>query len=230
MKIASWRNAALVLGVICCYQRWHSCRHSSPTAVQNPGSNATDGDSDSTHSWAHDLSSSSSSGTPAPSLPDPRGKGGKSFYGFRVPSWAMHLLPQPGEKPREYRDRIVPLAQMAIAPHRARVARMRDDFGLDAHQRAELDAAAGEAAKAIEDRVMNAVLSGELKPSSLKPMGGIGLARDVLDIVDHGNTRFVESLSPDQRTKLATHRFDFADYLMFNTRWEDALKILDHAP
>jgi len=59
--------------------------------------------------------------------------------------------------------------------------------------------------------------------STFKPMAGVALARDVLDIVDKGNKRFVGSLTDGQRTKLATHPFDFGDYLVFSTRWEDAI-------
>jgi hypothetical protein len=54
-------------------------------------------------------------------------------------------------------------------------------------------------------------------------MQGVTMARELLDIVDHGNTRFVSSLTADQRTELASNRFDFADYLLFATPWEDAL-------
>ena len=155
---------------------------------------------------------------------------GRSFHGFKIPAWVMHLLPQPGEPLRDYRDRILPLAQTAIAPQRARVARMRDDFAaLDAHQRAALDGAVQDAARAIQDRVTNGLLSGELRPATFKPMTGVAVARDVLDIVDRGNTRFLSSLTPDQRTRLASHRFDFADYLVFSARWEDALGVRDSA-
>ncbi|HEY0988481.1 MAG TPA: hypothetical protein VGD80_15560, partial [Kofleriaceae bacterium] len=59
-------------------------------------------------------------------------------------------------------------------------------------------------------------------PSTVRPMTGVALARDVLDIVDRGNARFLGSLTPDQQTRLASHRFDFADYLLFTARWEDA--------
>jgi hypothetical protein len=58
-------------------------------------------------------------------------------------------------------------------------------------------------------------------------MTGVALARDVLDLVDRGNTRFLGTLRPDQRTSLASHRFDFADYLLFTAHWEDALHALD---
>ena len=76
---------------------------------------------------------------------------------------------------------------------------------------------------------MNGILSGELRPGTFKPMTGITLARNVLDIVERGNTRFLNSLTPDQLTRLASHRFDFADYLLFSAHWEDALHVLDRA-
>jgi hypothetical protein len=123
---------------------------------------------------------------------------------------------------------MLPLAELAVAPQRARVARLRDELGnLDAHQRAELDADVADTAKAIEDRVARAFAAGELRPATLRPMAGVALARDVLDLVDRGNTRFVGALRPDQRTSLASHRFDFADYLLFTAPWEDALHALD---
>ncbi|HEX8111818.1 MAG TPA: hypothetical protein VF516_29000, partial [Kofleriaceae bacterium] len=146
----------------------------------------------------------------------------------RNPTFAAHLGDWLELTLRAYRDRILPLAQAAIAPQRARVARTRDDFAhLDPHQRAELDAAVADAARAIQDRILTALASGELRPATFKPMTGVAIARDVLDIVDRGNTRFVGSLTPDQQTELASHRFDFADYLVFSAHWEDALHALD---
>jgi hypothetical protein len=150
------------------------------------------------------------------------------IFGVKVPGWLAHFAPQPGEKLRDYRDRMLPLAELAIAPQRERVARLRDDFAtLDPRQRTELDAAVQEAATAIQDRVITGIANGELRPATFKPMAGIEVARDVLDIVDRGNTRFLSSLTPEQRTKLASNRFDFADYLAFSAHWEDALHALD---
>jgi hypothetical protein len=74
---------------------------------------------------------------------------------------------------------------------------------------------------------VTAFATGELRPATFKPMTGVAIARDVLDIVDRGNTRFVSSLTSDQQGELAQHRFDFADYLAFSARWEDALHALD---
>ncbi len=222
MTVVTWRNTALVLAAICAYQRYQGCTHaaapSEPAASEaRPARAAT-----------------AAAATAPPALPaapslDPAAPGpGKSFYGFRVPAWALRLAPQRGETPRAYRDRVLPLAEAAIAPQRARVARTRDDFAhLDPHQRAELDAAVADAARAIQDRILTAFASGELRPATFKPMTGVAIARDVLDIVDRGNTRFVSSLTPDQQTELASHRFDFADYLVFSAPWEDALHALD---
>jgi hypothetical protein len=149
--------------------------------------------------------------------------------GFKVPAWALWLAPHPGESMLDYRDRIVPLAQAAVAPQRARVARGRDDFAkaanLDSQQRAQLDAAAQEAATAIQDKVMGSLMSGDLMPAHFKPMTGVALARDVLDTIDHANQRFMSTLREDQKAALAQHPFDFADYLLFSTRWEDALGV-----
>ena len=71
--------------------------------------------------------------------------------------------------------------------------------------------------------LVGAVLAGDFSPSTFKPMTGVQMARDVLDAVDHGNQRFLSSLSDDQRAALGQHPFDFGDYLLFSTRWEDAL-------
>jgi hypothetical protein len=58
-------------------------------------------------------------------------------------------------------------------------------------------------------------------------MSGVSVARELLELVARGNQRFVAGLRDDQRAKLAQHPFDFGDYLVFATPWEDALKVLD---
>ncbi|MEP6859010.1 MAG: hypothetical protein ABJE66_00220 [Deltaproteobacteria bacterium] len=208
----SWRTAAIALAIVCCVQRWQSCMRTDHVARPTSVEHERTGQSlraALVHSFDTPNPASSSD---APTLPN------RTFFGFRPPAWAAHLLPQPGETMRAYRDRIVPIAQVVIAPQRARVARMRDQ--LPASQRTALDAATSEAAAAIEVRITSAIVNGELQPSALRPMTGVTLARDVLDIVDRGNTRFVGGLTPGQR---AGSTFDFADYLLFSTRWEDAL-------
>jgi hypothetical protein len=217
MKLASWRTAALVLAVVCCYQRWRSCTAPAPETTTTTTTIERTADCKPAPPSLPWIGKAATSDAPA-----------RTFHGFKVPAWAAALAPQPGEKLRDYRDRMLPLAEAAVAPQRARVARFRDDFAtLDTHQRAELDGAVKDTAAAIEDKIKNAIVSGELRPATLKPMTAISLAREVLDLVERGNTRFMDSLTPEQRTRLATHRFDFADYLLFSARWEDALHALD---
>lgn len=216
-----WRTTSLVLGLVLTVQTW---RQSTRGAARPPPIEARDCASPPRaprDPWG-EPGRSGSSRTASDGAGD-----GPSLYGVKVPPWARSLLPQPGENLRAYRDRMIPLAQMAVAPHRARVVRSRDDLaatiGLDARQRAELDAATQETAAAIQDRLFEAALGGELAPSTFKPMAGVTVARDVLDLVARANQRFVGSLREDQRARLAQHPFDFADYLVFSTRWEDAI-------
>jgi hypothetical protein len=218
MTLVTWRNTALALAVVCGCQRWQSCsRGAAPAEPATPELRP-----------ARETPATPTTATTAPLPGEPAATPGKTLHGFKIPAWAMRLAPQRGETLRAYRDRILPVAELAVAPQRARVARLRVDFAqLDPRQRAELDAAVADAARAIEDRVRTALASGELAPATFKPMTGIAVARDVLAIVDRGNTRFLGSLTPDQRTRLASHRFDFADYLAFSARWEDALHALD---
>ncbi|MEO6777250.1 MAG: hypothetical protein ABI467_30255 [Kofleriaceae bacterium] len=204
----SWRTAAIVLALVCGVQRWQSCTRSAATRIVARDV-ARDAAIPPSLALARVL-------VPASSTPPTRVR---TWFGFRPPAWAAHLLPQPGENMRAYRDRILPIAQVVIAPQRARVARLRDR--LDDHQRAALDQAAGEAAAAIEARVTKAVVDGELQ--TVTPMTGVTMARELLDIVERGNTRFASALTADQRDQLASSRFDFADYLLFATPWEDAL-------
>jgi hypothetical protein len=235
MSSAGWRNLCLVLGVVCVAQLWRDCsRAPDPAPAPDSGRAGSAARSDRSiatgTTGATDDRSDRSRNEAQPSG-KPGSDSGLSIYGFTVPSWAIWLAPHPGEDLRSYRDRVLPLAQAAIAPQRARVDRSRDNFAalanLAPHQRDELDSAAQETAAALQERVLGAVLNGELLPSTFKPMAGVSVARDLLDIVGRGNRRFLDSLHDDQRAKLAQHPFDFGDYLVFSTPWEDALKFLD---
>ena len=224
----SWRNVALALGALCLYQGWRGC-HTPEPRVEVRAAECEQAAPRITRAstWDDDRSTSSTTTKrrdDSEPMPD-----GPKVGAIKLPAWSLWLMPQPGESMLAYRDRMVPLAQTALAPQRARVARSRDDFakavGLDAQQRAQLDGAVADAAGQIEDKMMNAFMSGDLSPSTFKPMTGVSLARDVLDIVDGANRRFVATLRDDQKTKMAQHPFDFADYLVFSARWEDALGV-----
>jgi hypothetical protein len=226
-----WRNLCFVLGAVSSWQAYRACTRPVPTVTQaecgEPEHARSSRDSDRIADRTAPREETAridddGAETPAPQITD-----GVSLFGMKLPGWARSLMPQAGEDLRAYRDRMIPLAQLAVAPQRNRVARSSEDFAkaanLDDRQRAELDAAAKETAQAIEDRLFNAVLSGEIQPSTFKPMAGVAVARDVLDLVDRGNKRFLASLRQEQRTSLSNHPFDFGDYLLFSTKWEDAI-------
>jgi hypothetical protein len=234
-----WRTLCLVLGALCAALLWRDCSRAATDATA--AAPATDRGRPHAAAWTEHPGACTTEAPPAGAAAatgsgdgepaaDVDGAGGAMLYGVQVPGWVTWLAPHPGEDLRAYRDRMLPLAIAAIAPQRSRVARSRDRFAelahLDAAQRAALDAAAQDTAAALQDRVMTAVLAGELAPAAFKPMVGVDLARDVLDLVARGNRRFVESLRADQRASLAHHPFDFGDYLVFSTRWEDALRAL----
>lgn len=146
--------------------------------------------------------------------------------------WVVRFLtPQPGETLLDYRDRVVPAAQLAVAPHRTRVAENRRRFveaaALDDAQQQALDAAVQRAAGDIQDHVMQSVLSGELMPPRLRPARAVAFARDVLDMLDRANREFRGTLSGSQLAVLDESGFDVIDYLVFSTRWEDLLGVVE---
>lgn len=237
MSAKGWRGLCFVFAIVSMVQLWRDCDRDVETPAEHDCRPQTTARATSRVSTAREARNAGAGAgmdidkADDGRVPQEQSAAGLNIAGFTVPSWAVWLAPHPGEDLRSYRDRMLPLAKAAIAPQRARVARSRDAFaqlaGLDDHQRAELDAAAHETAAAIEDRVMAAVIGGELMPLTFKPMTGVSVARELLELVARGNQRFVAGLRDDQRAKLAQHPFDFGDYLVFATPWEDALKFLD---
>jgi hypothetical protein len=225
----SWRNLSIALALVCVFQWWRACNRPVP-APSEARTECPAEEAQSTHyasTWDSTSTSPATHGRMAGT--DEPAPEGPHLGQLKLPAWTLWLAPHPGENMLDYRDRMVPLAQTFLKPQRERVARSRDDLakqiGLDAQQRAQLDGAVTEAATQIEDKVMNAFMSGDLNPATFKPMTGVTLARDVLDTVDQANRRFMQSLREDQKIALSKHPFDFADYLLFSARWEDALGV-----
>ena len=220
----TWRNATIVLFLVAMWLLWRDC--SRPVIGAESPHAACEPEVRTVTAWnAADRAPDDEALPPTTDAP------GFSINGVKVPAWAMWLAPHPGEDLRAYRDRMMPLALAAVAPHRARVARSRDDFAalahLDTRQRTELDAAAKSAADALEEKALAAVVNGDFSPAAFKPMTAVSTARDMLDIVDKANQRFTQALTDQQRVQLAQHPFDFADYLVFSTKWEDMLNALN---
>jgi hypothetical protein len=219
----TWKTVSLVLATVCCVQLWRDCHRPEPAPA--PPEREACMKLVASHAW--DTASDESQPAPAEEPEPPPPSDVPTFNGIKLPAWTAYFAPMPGEDLMSYKNRMLPLAQAALAPQRARVARSRDDFAqiahLDSSQKALLDTTAQQAADRIEEKLMGAFMNGDFNPSTFKPMTGVALARDVLDIVDNANTTFMGSLREDQKAALAQHPFDFADYLLFATKWEDAL-------
>jgi hypothetical protein len=243
MSATFWRRMCVALAVLCAYLAWPRSAATADDGAK-PGSRAAS-DAARTASWsdragdrddgrAGDPAHTASAGTGATAAGESGGAGtggGMNIYGFGIPPWAAWFAPQRGEDMLSYRDRVVPVARAALAPQRERVTHARDELAkaahLDATQLATLDAATAQTADAIEERVLGAVMNGDFAPDTARPMAGVQLARELLDDVAQGDQRFRSSLRDDQRATLAQQQFDFADYLLFTTKWEQALGYAD---
>jgi hypothetical protein len=126
---------------------------------------------------------------------------------------------------------MVPVAQAVLAPQRRRVQAGFDAFadaaGLTERQRRDIDAAVGRRAEAIQDRIMQGVLSGEVLPGNVTPSSGVAFAHDVLGELDGASHDVRGLLSAGQLDVLHGSRFDVVDYLVFSTRWEDMLGVVE---
>jgi hypothetical protein len=150
----SWRNLSIVLALVCMAQWYRACNRPAPAATDQ----RAECPAESSHSTLTASNWDSSSSTTAraqhdddtPSEPVPEGP---RLGALKLPAWTLWLAPHPGENMLDYRDRMVPIAQTLLKPHRDRVAKSRDDLakqiGLDSQQRAQLDGAVAEAATHI---------------------------------------------------------------------------------
>lgn len=225
----TWKRLALLLALVCVVQTYRECtrRVSRREVADCPKVEVSRSSSSNVEGFSDESQPQGATGKPALTGPSFHAYG----FGITVPAWAMFFVPKAGEDIRSYRDRMLPIAQKAIAPQRARVARSRDELAqlihMDTHQLAELDGATTETATNLENKLMGAFANGDFDPSTFKPMTAVNLAKDLIDEVEHGNQRWQGALSQDQRAKLAQHPFDFADYLAFSTPWENLLKVFD---
>lgn len=160
---------------------------------------------------------------------DPRWEPGEKAMGWD--RWLSDFVrPQPGEGLLEYRDRMVPVAQAAIAPQRARVARSYESFAdsadLDGRRRARIDALVEGTQDAIKGRMARAVFGGELfRPGGVRPMDGVRLANEILGLVVAADDELRASLTPAQLEALESSHFDLAEYLLISTRWEELVGV-----
>jgi hypothetical protein len=230
MSAQAWRAVAIALAVACALL-W--LRGRGPR------------DKSSKRASAGHASGKDSATSPSPAGRDPRERnawgadaGAVEGSSVELPedlssaAWPVaFLVPHDGETAIEYRDRVLPVVQTAVAPHRRRVARLRDEFfdaaRLDEEQREELHAAVNDAADAIKNRILEGIATREILPPYIRPAAVVAFVRDILDLADRAYQRFRSKLTDEQLAMLADSNFDVADYLLFSVTWEDLLELLD---
>ncbi len=227
-----WRIAVLILAALCGVLAWmqfgprRAASSSDPTAtgVADPPSTVIE-----RRPAPRDLPRAADvTGTLTRVLPHDGATPADDAPGIDPATLLAFFLPEPGEDSAAYRTRIYPVVRDVLAPQRDRVGRLRDEFAraaqLTDEQKQKLDASVGQAGEAIEDRVMQGLMSGELSPN-MKPSVGVAFARDVLEDADRANREFRASLTPAQQAALDADRFDVSEYLLFTTHWEDLLGV-----
>jgi hypothetical protein len=244
MTERGWRNTSLLLMVVVAILWWRDCHrpragHANRTAERAEAPSARSrstraGSSASVRPGLAPGEPGDDSGDDPGAEPDGAGPPvlGPNLREQLANHWAVRFLtPQPGESMLDYRDRVVPVAQLAVAPHRTRVDASRRRFAeaaaLTPAQEQALDAAVQRAADDIKDHVMQSVLSGELLPPRVRPARAVAFARDILDLLDRADREFRSTLGPAQLAHLDAGGFDVVDYLFFSTRWEDALGVIE---
>jgi hypothetical protein len=246
MTERAWRYTSLVLMVAVAILWWRDCHR--PRAADHAGHSSDQRTFDQRSGARATSRADTREGSGAPARPgaaagerpdEPAGEHageppplGLDLRQQIAQHWVVRFLtPRPGETMLEYRDRVVPAAQLAVAPHRARVAESRRQFAreaaLNAEQERVLDAAVQRSAEDIKDHVMQSVLSGELLPPHVRPARAVAFARDVLDLLARADREFRAALSPEQLAQLDAGGFDVVDYLFFSTRWEDLLGVVE---
>ena len=127
-----WRNLCFVLGAACSWQAYRACTRPAPAVTHaecGEPDHARAAREDHTDRTTPRTTGRDDHATAAEAPPT----GGVSLFGMKLPGWARSLMPQAGEDLRSYRDRMIPLAQLAVAPQRNRVARSSEDFATAAN-------------------------------------------------------------------------------------------------
>ncbi|HVV88073.1 MAG TPA: hypothetical protein VHE35_33765, partial [Kofleriaceae bacterium] len=129
-----------------------------------------------------------------------------------------------GESDDDYRARILPMMELALAPARARVDEMRGVAEAAAHvtdeQHRQLDQAFG----SIYDEALQytdaAVADGELTPYGRNVTGLLQYAGGLGSILEGAEGRIGKILAPDQLRAMSDAGFEWGEYLGLHAPWE----------
>lgn len=135
-----------------------------------------------------------------------------------------YLGRRPGETEQQYRDRVVPLMEMALARPREEVAEARRaaeaEAGVTDEQRAELDGVVADAQAELLALTNGAIQSGELTPYERNWAGMLNYAGGLGTVLGSTEQRIDEILSAEQRRAMAERGFEWGELIGVTAPWE----------
>ena len=128
------------------------------------------------------------------------------------------------ETEAEYRERLLPMMELALATPRARVEDMRKTAEAAANvtddQRQQLDDAFGSVYDELIDFTDGAVADGQLTPYDRNVKGLLQYAGGLGSILEGAEGRIGKILSPQQLRSMADAGFEWGEYLGLRAPWE----------
>jgi hypothetical protein len=163
-------------------------------------------------------------GADAPSLPDEKKESRMERRQRRQMEMAAFLGRDADESEEDYRARILPLLEAALAQPRADIAQMRAEAeaaaGVTTEQREQLDAAFNEVYDELIQYTDGAVADGQLTPYERNVAGMLDYAGGLGGILTNAEQKIGGILSPQQIQTMAANGFEWAEYLGLSAPWE----------
>jgi len=131
----------------------------------------------------------------------------------------------PDESAQEYRARVAPMIQTALAVPRTRLEEARRDAekaaGVTGEQRARIDALLSDVSRETLALTNQAIASGDLTPYERNYAGVLSWAGGLGAILGSTQTRMGEILSDEQRAAMSDAGFEWAEYFGVKIPWEE---------
>lgn len=132
---------------------------------------------------------------------------------------------EPDETVEEYRARVAPMIQTALAVPRTRLQEARREAEKAARvtdeQRARIDALLSDVSRETLALTNQAIASGDLTPYERNVAGVLSWAGGLGAVLGTTQTRMGEILSDEQRAAMSDAGFDWAEYFGVEIPWED---------
>ncbi len=131
---------------------------------------------------------------------------------------------RPGETDDDYRARMAPLIERALAGPRRRAKRRREEAfraaGVTDEQRADIDAAFDRATDDALALANEAIHAGDLTPYRRNTGGALATIGSLGGVMDATQARLDEILTPEQQRAIDGTAFRWDDYFSVMTPWE----------